>query len=100
MGYSQHSPQVVAARVQRLVDDVRASAAVVKDLIFKSALDYAVLYRDATTMQPLDDSTNANTAMQQRSVRCNGRMPSHLHRCLFALPLAYTLRRPVVTQRR
>ena len=42
MGCSQYSPQVVAARVQRLIDDVRASAAVVKDLIFKSALDYAV----------------------------------------------------------
>ena len=57
MGYSQYSRgthgvldgvltgyslQVVAARVQRLVDDVRASAAVVKDLIFKSALDSAV----------------------------------------------------------
>ncbi len=42
MGCSQYSPQVVAARVQRLIEDVRASAAVVKDLIFKSALDYAV----------------------------------------------------------
>ncbi len=47
MGYSQYSPQVVAARVQRLVDDVRSAAAVVKDLIFKSALDYAALYSDA-----------------------------------------------------
>jgi hypothetical protein len=59
MGYSMgYSPQVVAARVQRLVDDVRASAAVVKDLIFKSELDYVVLYSDATTMQPLQRRCN------------------------------------------
>ena len=80
MRYSRSSPQVVAARVQRLVDDVRSSAALVKDLIFKSALDYVVLYSDATTMQtppPVDaDQRRYRTDDQQRSVRCNGLMRS------------------------